>query len=237
MAKQTGPRRPSGTGAGDEPANGGHAPEAPLDERVVAAALDLAAAHGWRDVSLADIAAAANAPMAALYDRFPSKAAILDAMQRQTDVALASGPAPDPSERARDRVFDVVMRRLEILAPRRAGLRAVWRDLGRDPLAVLASGPALARSLAWMLETAGLDTAGLAGMARVKALGAVYLATLPVWLDDDGPDLARTMARLDRGLRRVDRVSGLFGGDAPPADAREAPPDSPETPSGHAAGA
>ena len=184
----------------------------------------LAADRGWRRVALSDIAAAAELPLAALYDRFPSKGAILDALSRRADLAVGQGadPQEDPADRPRDRLFDVVMRRLEYLRPWRPGLAAIARDLGRDPLAGLSALPSLRRSLRWMLEAAGLDTAGVPGALRLKAFAAAYIATTSTWLDDDSPDLTATMARLDRALRRIDGWTSLFGGDPPPAAERAA---------------
>ena len=198
------------------------AASADVEFAVIEAAMQLAVERGWRRVALADIAAQAHLPLPELYDRFPSKAAILGAMSRRADLAAAAGdPSEDATERPRDRLFDVVMRRLDHLRPWRQGLAAVTRDLRGDPLAGLAALPAFRRSLDWMLEAAGLDTAGIAGAARRKAFAAVYVATVAAWLKDDSPDLTATMARLDRALRRIDGWTSLFGGDSsqPQADA------------------
>ena len=66
---------------------------------------------------------------------------------------------------------------------------------------------------------------------RIAALGGAYLATLRVWLNDDGPDLAKTMAALDRQLDRAKRlISGDFGPKRPGAPAPAAEPPQPETP-------
>ena len=46
----------------------------------------------------------------------------------------------------------------------------------------------------------------------------VWLATIRVWMDDDSPDLARTMAALDRHLRRADRMVGGWPGMDGPQD-------------------
>lgn len=190
------------------------APAEDSDREIIDAAMRLAVERGWRRVALADVALAAGRPLADLYDRFPSKTAILEAMARRADIAVANGgdPAADAGEQPRDRLFDVVMRRLEYLRPWREGLAAVTRDLRGDPLAGLAALPAARRSLRWMLEAAGMDTAGMRGAVRLKAFAAAYLATVSTWLEDDSPDLTRTMARLDRALRRVDGWTSLFGG-------------------------
>src|SRR5579883_1152010 len=130
--------------------------------RVIEAALELAAERGWRHVSLAEIAGAAKLPLAELYALYPSKAAILAAFVRRIDgEVLGEGEAEGDSPR--DRLFDVVMRRFEALKPHRAGVEAILHDAGRDPLALLCGGPRLLRSMAWMLEAAGLPSHGLGG--------------------------------------------------------------------------
>jgi len=180
-------------------------------DRIIDAAMGLFAERGWRGVSLADIAAAADLSLADLYGRFPSKLAVVEAFLARIDAAmLAGGSAPDAS--VRDRLFDVLMRRFEALKPHRLALRALLRDLRGDPLAALCLSRAYARSMAWALEAAGLDSHGLRGALRVKGLGATHLATLRVFLDDDGEDLGRTMAALDRHLKRLESIVRSFPG-------------------------
>ena len=58
-----------------------------------------------------------------------------------------------------------------------------------------------------MLEAAGISSVGLAGSLRIKGLALVYLNALRVWLEDDSPDMARTMAAVDKGLRRAEQLA------------------------------
>ena len=44
------------------------------------------------------------------------------------------------------------------------------------------------------------------GALRVPGLGMVYASVFGTWLEDDDPGLARTMAALDRRLRRGERT-------------------------------
>ena len=182
----------------------------PVDpaRRVIERTLGLAAERGWRRVGLADIAAAAKLPLVELYRLYPSRSAILGAFVRHIDEAvLAKGEAE--GETARERLFDLLMRRFEALRPYREGVGAILRDCGGDPFSLLCGGARLKRSLAWTLEAAGLGSHGLLGKARLKGLALVYLATLRVWLGDEGPDLSRTMAALDKNLGRAEAVIGL----------------------------
>ena len=180
-------------------------PPGDIAEAVIAAALRLAESRGWGEVALRDIAAEAGVPFAALYVRFPAKQAILAAFARGIDArVLASSESDPPEGSARDRLFDLVMRRLDQLRPHREALRSVIRAASRDPLAAACGARSLARAMATTLEAAGVSAAGLSGLVRVKGLSAIYLAVLRRWLGDDSEDKAATMALLDKLLTRAE---------------------------------
>ena len=203
MAKSRSPRVSGGAAA---------APPSERD-RIIDAALRLIAQQGWRRLSLAAIAAEADLPILAVYRAFRSKPAILCGFSRRIDEAVLATPpdgdaAVDADERPRARVFDLIMRRFDALQPYRAALEVIGRELPSDPLAALCAGAGLLRSIGWMLEAAGISTIGLGGIVAVKLTAAAYFAALRVWLRDDSPDLAPTMAALDRRLRGIERWFG-----------------------------
>lgn len=206
-AKRGGAKSDSGT------KSGGGSADRPPAERLIEAALGLAAERAWHDIALAEIAEAAGLPLVEAYQTFPSKAALLDDFVRGVDIAVLADPtlgedwAAEESN-ARDRLFDVLMLRFDALGPNRAALGNLLYDQARDPLAGLAGLCRLRRSMAAMLEAARLPSAGCRGRLRVKGLMAIYLATLRVWLRDDTSDLAKTMAALDGQLRRVEALIG-----------------------------
>jgi AcrR family transcriptional regulator len=185
-------------------------PRSPADPaaRALDAALALAAERGWRKVALKDVAQKSRLSLAELYTLYPGRAAILRALWRRMDAAvLAGGPAD--GDTARDRLFEIMMRRFDALAGHKAGIEAILRDAGADPLMFLCGAVPVLRSMSWMLEAAGIGSHGLIGRARAKALALVYLATLRVWLSDDSPDLAATMAALDKRLRRAEGLANF----------------------------
>lgn len=188
--------------------------EASARDRLVDAALVLAERQGWRRTGLAEIAAEAGLSLAETYDAVPSKLALLAAFHRRIDRA-ALAQAGDAEAPPRDRLFDALMRRFDALAPHRPALRAILRDSRGDP-ALLLGAAALVHSMAWMLEAAGIPASGLRGGVRAPLLSGLYLLVLRVFLDDDSTDLAKTMAALDRQLRRSETILGIGG-------AREAP--------------
>lgn len=197
-------------------------------DRMTRAALALASERGWRTMSLAEVVARAEVPLLDAYQAIPSKTALLARLIHSSDRAVLSGGAATMTDTARDRLFDMVMRRFDSLQSRRQGMVAILRDLPCDPPALLCLLPRFARSMAWMLEAAGISSSGLAGSLRIKGLALVYLNALRVWLEDDSPDMARTMAAVDKGLRRAEQLArSLPGADRRSPWGRPPPPAEP----------
>ena len=170
-----------------------------LKGRIIAATLRLAAERPWDDVLMKDIADAAAVDLATLRREFASKGAILGAFMRAVDDAvLASAPKFTGAENARDRIFDVVMARFDVLAPYKEALRSIAAARPFD-VDLIRRGMA---SQAWMLHAAGVRTDGVLGTSRVAGLASVYGSVFQTWLEDDDPGTARTMAALDRRLKR-----------------------------------
>ncbi len=171
--------------------------------RYISAALALAAERPWTDVTLADIATRAGGTLVGLKISFASKSEILEAfIGLVDDEVLARAPGRETGQAARDSLFEVVMSRFDVLEPWKPGIRSIVGGGLPEPgqvLKVLASNR-------WMLEAAGIGSGGIDGTARAAGLASVYAAVFRVWLDDDDPGLARTMAALDRRLRRGERA-------------------------------
>ncbi len=178
-----------------------------IPRRIIDAALELAATQGWRDTTLADIAAAAHVALAELRGHYPSKAAILTAFIRHIDIEALSREDPELADQPpRDRLFDVLMRRFDALTPYKEGVRAIVYGSCAEPMTALCGACSLERSMAWMLEGARIDSSGLGGLARTQGLAAIHLGVLRVWLEDETEDMSRTMAALDRRLRRAENL-------------------------------
>ncbi|MDE2164915.1 MAG: TetR family transcriptional regulator [Alphaproteobacteria bacterium] len=178
------------------------------ESRLVEAALSLADRRGWRHTTLSEIAHEAGLSLADLYAHLRSRGAILSACLRHFDRIALAGPPADKDDKPKDRLFDLLMRRFEALKPHRKAVRVmVWDSVG-DPAAVLAL-KRLLTSMGWMLEAAGIPTAGLPGMAKRRILALAYLSVLVVFLRDESADLAKTMAALDRRLSLIEPLLGL----------------------------
>ncbi len=178
-------------------------------ERIIEALMRLLARRRYSEIGLGAIAEEAGVTLGELRELYNSKFAIIADFSRRNDKAvLDAGPAE--GEGARDRLFDILMRRLDHLAPYKPGLKRLTRAMMCDPMLAVALTATVKRSSRWMLAGAGIDHGGLRGKVAVRGVVLVLGETVRTWFDDDDPGLAKTMATLDRALRRGERALGLF---------------------------
>jgi AcrR family transcriptional regulator len=183
-------------------------PRTPRD-RIVDALMALATDTKWDQISLPMIAARADVSLADLRDHFPSKGAILGGFARRIDRIVLDGTGDDMmGEPARERVLDVMMRRLDALTPYKAGLKEISTAARHDPLMLAALNQLALNSWRYMLAAADIDTEGCLGMVRVQGAAVVFVRTLDTWFDDDSKDMGLTMARLDKELAMGEKVMG-----------------------------
>jgi AcrR family transcriptional regulator len=161
----------------------------------------LAAERDFAEIGLADVAAAADVSLATLRESYDGKLGILADFSRRLDrVVLEKGRAE--GEAARDRLFEILMRRFDALIPNRPALRRLLHSARRDPFLARALHRIAKKSQMWMLVASHIHKGGIAGRIAIEGTVLVYAEALRVFLDDDDPGLARTMAALDRALSR-----------------------------------
>jgi AcrR family transcriptional regulator len=180
-------------------------------DKIIAAFLRLLTEKRFEQIGLDEIAAAAGVSLAQLRGEFASSLAILAAHIKAIDRAVLAEDLSDMEEEpSRERLFDVLMRRLEKLAPHREAARSLFRSATRNPPLALALNGFAVRSQQWMLTAAGITASGPRGMMRAQGLALLFGSVLRTWVQDEDPGMARTMAALDRALSRGQRFAGLL---------------------------
>jgi AcrR family transcriptional regulator len=203
-------------------------------DKIIAAMMALLAEESFERIGLSDVAKRAGVSLAQMRAEFSSTLSILAAQIKDTDQKVLLGGGDDMAEETpREKLFDILMRRLEILAPHRQAIRSLMRSASRNPGLAFALNGLAVRSQSWMLNAADIKVAGAQGMVRAQGLAMLYASVMQTWVDDEDPGLARTMAVLDRELSRAQRWSGFlddicaipsaFRGLRPPRRRREAP--------------
>ena len=140
-------------------------------EKIIAAFLALLAEKPIEQIGFAAIAKEAGVSLGQLRGEFASTLAIFAAHIKATDRAVLAADLSDMAEEPpRERLFDVLMRRLEVLAPHRQAVRSLLRSARRNPPLALALNGLAVRSQQWMLTAAEINAAGPRGMLRAQGL-------------------------------------------------------------------
>lgn len=176
-------------------------------DAIVEALMTLASDRPWDDIEIGDIGEKAGITLAQFRASFPSKGAVLAAFSKAIDIEVLAGTSDElADEPARERLFDVYMRRLDALTPYKAALRRINVAVRRDPLTLAALNQVALNSQRFMLVAANIPVEDRLGLLRIQGAVLVFANTMETWYEDDSADLARTMARLDRELKRGERV-------------------------------
>ena len=170
--------------------------------KIIDATMKLAAERPWSEVTLREIAQAAGLTMADIKKEVSSKAHIFGLFTSAIDKeVLAKTGEIDPAQSARDNLFETIMNRFDVMQPYKAGIQSILKTPSPDPR----MAQRLLSSQGWMLEASGISSCGPLGGLKTVGLASVYLQVARIWLNDDDPDMAKTMAALDRRLRRGER--------------------------------
>jgi AcrR family transcriptional regulator len=180
-------------------------------DKAVDALMGLLADHAFEQIGLAEVAGRAGIKLSQLRAEFGSTLAILGAHIKDIDHTVLSGGDADMTEEpARERLFDVLMRRLEALGPYKPAVRSIMGSARRNPGLAFALNAMAVRSQRWMLEAAGISASGPRGALRAQGAALMFARVLSVWIVDEDEGLDRTMAALDRGLASAERWAGFL---------------------------
>jgi AcrR family transcriptional regulator len=188
-------------------------PQQPSVQRdpIVGAFMALLAEKRFEEIGFAEIARRAGVSLSEMRAKHTSKIEMLAAHTREVDRAVLDGiDAGMADEPPRERLFDVLMRRLDLLTPDKAAVQSLQRSALLNPGLALALNGLTVRSMQWMLTAADISASGPKGMVRAQGLALLFASVLRTWVQDDDPGQARTLAALDRALSSGQRWAGLL---------------------------
>lgn len=178
------------------------------DPDLLTTAFELIAERGWRGFTRTELARRAGVSLDRVDSELPSRGALLSALGKRIDremlaieVSELDGLSP------RERVFELIMRRLEALRPFKAGLRAMGRERSPDLELVAHACCNAGRSVGWLLDASGVELGELRRAGAGPVLALVYGRVFNVWLGDDSEDLAGSMAELDKRLSQAETLA------------------------------
>lgn len=177
---------------------------------LLAAAFALIAEAGWHGYSALVLSERTGASLEDIHDLLPAPAALACRLGERLDRAMLAVPPDELAELSpRERLFELLMRRIDALAPFKPGLFRLSTEARAEIELGLAALASLDRMAGWLLDLAGLPGHGLRGRLARRALMLAYARVFAVWLKDDSPDLDATLAELDRRLDQLERLARL----------------------------
>lgn len=181
-------------------------------DKAVDALMALLAERPIEEIGLAEVAGRAGLRLSQLRAEFGSVLAIYAAHVKDIDShVLAGGEAEMMEEPPRERLFDVLMRRIDALEPYKEAIRSVLYSARRHASLAFALNAMAVRSQSWMLEAAGISAAGPRGALRAQGAALMFARVLSIWVDDESEGYGRTMSALDRALASAERWDGFIG--------------------------
>ncbi|TYC55783.1 TetR/AcrR family transcriptional regulator [Rhodobacterales bacterium] len=189
-------------------------------QKILKTFLDLLAQRPYEEVSLPLVAETAGVRLSEMRSAFPSRLAMVAAFAEAVDKEVLDERDEDMADQpARDRLFDVLMSRIDALSEHKEAVRALHKAARQDPALALEFNTLEVRSQKWMLIAAGIDVSGVKGGVMGQGLAVAFARVVGVWLNETDEGMPRTMAKLDteldRGssfMRRFDRVEGVAKG-------------------------
>ncbi|HET9148736.1 MAG TPA: TetR family transcriptional regulator [Acetobacteraceae bacterium] len=200
--------------------------EEAFEHDLVAAAFSLAAQQGWHRVSAAAAARHAELDLAEARRAFPHPWAILARFGQMADSYALKDALTDGV--VKDRLFDILMRRVDFHQQHRAGVLALGQAMPLNPALAAWLARRTLSSMGWMLEGAGISASGFGGELRKRGLALVWAWTMRAWTRDESEELSATMAALDSALVRADQCAAQFRN--APSSGRTAPEAVPDAP-------
>ena len=176
--------------------------------KIIDAFLELLALHPFEEIGFAAIAQRSGLTLAQCRGEFGSTIGVLAGHLKDIDRAVLAGADIDMvDEPPRERLFDTLMRRLELLKPHKEAMRSLARSASRNPGLALALNRMAVRSQQWMLTASDIDAAGPRGMVRAQGLALLYARCFGCGSMTTTPDRRRRSPRSTASL--------LAGNDSP----------------------
>lgn len=198
---------------------------ATLDELRRALAPGVAAAatfDGWSEIAVREAAAGTGVdPDTAVLAFAGGAMAMIEAWLRAIDAAMLAQLPPETlaTMKIRERIAALVMARLTAAAPHKEALRRALAIMAMPQNGLRAARIGWASADA-MWRAAGDTATDYNHYTKRTTLGAVYAATLAVFVDDTSPDHAETRAFLNRRIDGIMRFEKAKAQLLRPADER-----------------
>ncbi len=178
-------------------------------DKIVDAALRLAAKMPWETISLHHIARSARMKLSLLQDYVTDKDAIVLQIIHRIDQRMKA-EVNLADESVREKLFEIIMTRFDLMNQNRAAILSILHAKMKNPVDLLCFAPRLKPSARDILEYAGVSLHGIQGELKTKIFMMALFSCMRVWIDDESKDLSKTMACVDKRLSALETAATSF---------------------------
>ncbi|WP_310618978.1 TetR/AcrR family transcriptional regulator [Flexibacterium corallicola] len=172
-------------------------------QKIVTSFMSLLEEKTLQEVSFADLSEKAGVGLDVLRASFDGRLAILKEFSSGIDQKVLSERDEDTlSEPPKDRLFDVLMLRIDFLENHRGAMRNLNTSLNAAPSLVVPLNRISTTAMSWMLTAANIETTGLRRRAMSRALALGFGRVLRVWLEDEEEGRPKTLKAMEEMLSR-----------------------------------
>jgi hypothetical protein len=137
-------------------------------------------------------------------DRTYALLLLISEILNQVDIPKNTFPSSE------EYLFDTIMLYFDAAQPHRSAIDKIWVDLWWYPLETFNVMSPLTKVINGIVDEAFKDNFWFLQQIYYKAYQLLILDVFITWLHDSSPDLAKTMAKLDHGLKRLQSCRTLF---------------------------
>ena len=179
-----------------------------LEEQLIRkVAFDLTRKEGWNNVTFTKIARIKKLNKDVIENLYGPKIEIIKSLIREINRDSLNSVELDLNSSPRDHLFDLLMAHFDRSMPYQDILGPIIANQILKPCEMKDILLEILTSLTLLLKATNISTSGISGKMRIKGLLIIYVNSFRVWLKDSNPDLAKTMATLDHGLRQAEKIS------------------------------
>tara|TARA_R110002095_G_scaffold66488_6_gene56424 strand:- start:3086 stop:3667 length:582 start_codon:yes stop_codon:yes gene_type:complete len=157
----------------------------------------------WQALTLHDVAAHLNISLDELHQFATSKedllAVIISYIEEQTLTYIDQALITENTSKE-DRLFDSLFARFEAAAPHKKAIANLRNTFQGTPTLAFNHIPQFIGAVKRLAALSDIHFTGPLGALQLRGFALIYARLIYIWLEDDSPDMAKTMAATNKAV-------------------------------------
>ena len=175
-------------------------------EKLIALGFELIEKKGWKNFSLESLSEVDKNDVETVESFFRNKLQFLESFSEMIDDKVLAEVDQEEFKKnsIKDNLFELIMLRFENLNDYKTGLKILLSELKKSPIELKKIMKKILDSMDLFLEVANIKNNYIMDFIKVNVIFIIYSYVFNVWLDDESPEMSKTMAELDKWLSQAE---------------------------------